>query len=308
VNWRERRVAQILRDFMEAYGLSAEVGARLRAGDLDFARVNRLVGESEESALFRLKEECHALFRFDKESSESELQAEELFDLAVGALFHEAMKFREGYYLTTSYGPRLESMMSEERATGPLAEAFLRVIEAGRQRMLESEVEMAELFDETRDQLAILLRQLPGSGAVARSLLEDPERTCEVFGSELQDLLESIYSDVAAGYQLAVEDLIENGHYAEATELMEREDTREADIDDSEALRFAGAMERYFAGESEAALETLSQWVKDGAPGNDHWRLATARVLEAMTENESDVVLAEHARGLLEELRKIPSD
>ena len=174
LEWRERRVAQILRDLMEAYELSAQVGASLRAGDLDFGPVRRLVGESEDSALYRLKEECHALFRLSRQGSETELNAEELFDLAVGALFHEAMKFREGFYLTTTYGPRLERLMQKESARGPLVEAFSNVIDAGRQRMFESEVEMAELFDETRDQLVILLQQQPRSGAVARCLVEDP--------------------------------------------------------------------------------------------------------------------------------------
>ena len=199
---RERRVAQILREFLEAYCLSEQVGLRLRDGELDFALVDRLVGEHEESALFRLKEACHVLFRFDEDRTPAELQAEELFDLAVGALFHEAMKFREGYYVTTSYGPRLDRMMAEGSAAGPLAEAFLNVIDAGRQRMLESEVETTELFDETRDQLLILLRQM-ASGAVARSLVEEPDRTEQVFGGKLEKLLESIFDSVPEAYRLA---------------------------------------------------------------------------------------------------------
>ncbi len=295
-------MAQILRDFMEAYLRSAEIGAQLRAGELDFSRVQRLVGESEEAALFRLKEECHALFRFDQESSESELQAEELFDLAVGALFHEAMKFREGYYLTTSYGPRLERMMSEERAKGPLAQAFLNVIEAGRQRMLESEVEMAELFDETRDQLRIMLHQMPWSGAVARCLAESPDLTREVFGGELPALMASIYSSAADGYRLAVIDLLQNGHYAEAGSLLERDDCSDAAPFDRNVKIFANGMERYFAGESEAALEQLGTWIDAGAPGEATWREVAARVLRMMTENEVSTALTEGARKTLEAL------
>ena len=297
-------MAQILRDFMEAYLRSSEIGAQLRAGDPDFARVQRLVGESEEAALFRLKEECHALFRFDQESSESELQAEELFDLAVGALFHEAMKFREGYYLTTSYGPRLERMMSEERAKGPLAQAFLNVIEAGRQRMLESEVEMAELFDETRDQLRIMLHQMPWSGAVARCLAESPELTRQVFGGELPDLLASIYGSAADGYRLAVIDLLQNGHYAEAARLLEREDCREAAPFPEAVKAFATGMERYFAGESDAALERLGAWIDAGVPGEATWRDAVARVLQMMVETEPSTALTEAARKMLEALEQ----
>ena len=174
---RERRLAQIVRDFMEGYVLSQEVGRDLRAGRLAFGTVTRLVGDAEDSALYRLKEECHALFRLDDARPRTEVQAEELFDLAVGALFHETMKFREGFYLTDTYGPRLQRMMAEGSASGPLADAFWRVFEGGSRRMLESEAEAEQLFRETRDQLLIVLRQLAASGAVARSLVEDTARS-----------------------------------------------------------------------------------------------------------------------------------
>jgi hypothetical protein len=298
---RERRLAQILRDFMEAYVVSAEVGAHLRATDLDFARVQRLVGEYEEAALYRLKEECHALFRFDQESSKTELQAEELFDLAVGALFHEAMKFREGYYVTTSYGPRLERMMSEGSAAGPLAESFRNVIEAGRQRMLESEVEMAELFDETRDQLLILLRQLRDSGAIARSLVEDPDMTEQVFGTPVPGLLETLFGSAQRGYQLALENLIANGHYAEALELMERPHAVEPELV-AKVKTFVAGMEHFIEGETPPALEHLGQWIRDGAQGREPCRQAARKVLDMIAETNASSDLSEQARVLLQEL------
>lgn len=303
MEWRERRVAQIVRDFMEAYGLSAEIGAHLRAGDLDFAWVGRLVGESEESALYRLKEETHALFRFDVESSESELQAEELFDLAVGALFHEAMKFREGYYLTTSYGPRLERMIAEGSASGPLAGAFRNVIEAGRQRMLESEVETAELFDETRDQLVILLRQMPPSGAVARSLVEEPERARRVFGGEVASELESIYGSSADAYRLAIEDLLENGHFNAASRLLAREEVKAVLPNLDEMRAYSGGLARYFSGEPGPALDELRTWIAAGANGPDQWRERVRVVLDTIATNEPESSLASCARSLLDELK-----
>ncbi len=301
---RERRVAQILRDFMEAYVLAAEIGAHLRAGNLDFGWVNHHVGEYEESALFRLKEETHALFRFDVESSESELHAEELFDLAVGALFHEAMKFREGYYLTTSYGPRLERMMSEGTASGSLAEAFRSVIEAGTQRMLESEVETAGLFDETRDQLVILLRQLPHSGAVARSLVEDPDRTEQVFGTDLTSLLESISGSAGEAYRSAIENLLENGHFAEARALLEREDVQGIALLADGVRSYAAGMEQYFSGEPGAALDELGRWISEGAASPDSWHACAGHVLETIAGEESEPSLAQCARSLLLELKR----
>ena len=245
---RERRLAQIVRDFMEAFVLARTLGEDLRAGRLSFQTVTRLVGDAEDSALYRLKEECHALFRLDVSRPRTEVQAEELFDLAVGALFHETMKFREGFYLTDRYGPRLQRMMAEGSAAGPLAEAFWRVVDSGRRRMLESEAEAEVLFRETRDQLLIVLRQLAVSGAVARSLVEDPARAEQVFDLPLGVLLADIHGSAARGYQLAVDSLIENGHYAEAAAVLEHPDARAAGI--SEARTAALRLQRRWPRES----------------------------------------------------------
>ncbi len=304
MEWRERRVAQIVRDFMEAYVLSAEIGAHLRAGDLDFAWVSRLVGESEESALYRLKEETHALFRFDVESSESELQAEELFDLAVGALFHEAMKFREGFYLTTSYGPRLDRIVEVGTPSRPLVKAFRRVFKAGRRRMLEAQVETQELFRETRDQLLILLRQLPESGAVSRSLVEDPARTGTVFGVELDTLLAQLYGSNDKGYRLAIENLLEGGHYQEAAELLELCGPR-ADAFYAAADLFARGMERYYSGDLAAALGLLSDWIGVEAGGPPLWHERARRVLNVIVDptRASTPPIEARARKLMTALR-----
>ena len=300
---RERRLAQIVRDFMESYALSQEVGRELRAGRLTFATVARLVGDEEDSALYRLKEECHALFRLDDARPRTEVQAEELFDLAVGALFHETMKFREGFYLTDSYGPRLQRMMAEGSASGPLADAFWRVFEAGSRRMLESEAEAEELFRETRDQLLIVLRQLAASGAVARSLVEDRVRSELVFAMPLARMLADIYGTAGRGYQLAVDSLIENGHYAEAAAVLEQPEARAAGAADG-ALPFAYGMASYYAGDNLAAVESLARWRQEGSSSPAVWRQSAAKVLTGLAQSVelSDQKLAKRALALATEL------
>lgn len=300
---RERRVSQIVRDFMEAYVLFGEIGQRLRAGNLEFSWIKRLVEESDEqSALYRLKEECHALFRFDTQrDEEDDLQAEELFDLAVGALFHESMKFREGYYLTITYGPKLERMVQEGAASGPLVEAFRRVFEAGRTRMLESELEVAELFDETRDQLMVLLKNMSGSGAIARVLVSDPPRTEQVFGVASAPLLETIFGSTGAGYRLAIENLVESGHFGEADRLFRHADAQEAEPELCEVgLSFALGMQHFYDGDSARAVQLLSDWLEAGARGPHSWRAGAVGVLELITDLKAEVdpELSKCARAL----------
>ena len=101
-------VIDLIRDFLEAHRRLRAVAARHRSGELQFAEVQSLVGEGEGSVLYRLKERCHNLYRAVP-VPQDEIGPGALFDLAVGSLFHEAMKFREGFYQLSAYGPKLES-------------------------------------------------------------------------------------------------------------------------------------------------------------------------------------------------------
>lgn len=308
---RDRRVAQIVRDFMQAYVLALEVADRLAANSLDFAEVDRLVGESEESLLHLLKEECHALFRFDGSRTATELEADQLFDLAIGALFHEGMKFREGYYLTMAYGPRLERMMAEGSASGPLVDSFVGFFEAGRRRMHEAHSETVDLFRETRDQLVILLCQLTHSGAIARSLVEDPDLTRRVFGVEVGELLDRVYGSSLAGYRLAVSHLVRNGHYEETVKLIDRSDMRQIHYCEI-ARHFSEGMAGFYAGDSERSVERLGEWIELGAvgdvQGDAFWRERASRVLESIADDASrGEAVSAKARRLLEAIRPLPA-
>ncbi len=282
---RERRVAQIVRDYMEAVALAAAMRRQAEGGALEFDTVHRLVGDSDESALFRLKEECHALFRFAQDRPESELQAEELFDLAVGALFHEAMKWREGFYLTRTYGSRLERMVEAGTASAELADSFRRVFQAGSNRMRESQTEVMQLCEETREQLVHLLRQFPQSGAIARSLLERPELTAGVLGVALEELFDKVFGSSADAYALALHSLVESGHYGEAAELLMREEAPRSAPLCASGVHFARGMECYVKGDAARAVSELRSWIESGRGGSRSWeRLA----VDALVELERD--------------------
>ena len=86
-------LVDIVRDFIVVHQRFEILFARFREGSLKFEEVRRLVADSDSSVLFRLKERVHGLFR-DRDPDEPLRRGEALFDLAVGSLFHEAMKFR----------------------------------------------------------------------------------------------------------------------------------------------------------------------------------------------------------------------
>ena len=301
---RERRLAQVVREFMGAFVLAGHIDACLRDGTLDFAGVERLVGDTEGSVLFRLKEECHALFRVpEPHRSRTEVQADDLFDLAVGALFHEAMKFREGFYVSATYGPRLQQMIAEGGASSGLAEACRKVLDDGQKRMHESALEVWELFLETREHLLTVLRQRSGAGSVARSLVEDPERSEAVFGVGLRPLLADVYGDAERGLGLAIDNLLNSGHYDEASRALGRASLGDSPVCRA-ALPYAAGMAAYYSGDYKTATEQLEIWVEDGAPGPELRTRQTVRVLGALATSveDSQPALAQQAIALAERL------
>ena len=299
---RERLIAQIVRDFMAAYGLARRIGVELRAGTLEFATVERLVGDSPRSLLFRLKEDCHALFRDPGSRRNDEPQAAELFDLAVGALFHEAMKFRESYYLYTAYGPRARRSL-EESPSGPLAQGFRRLFDAGYRRMLESEAETEELFRETREQLRVLLREWSDAGEIARSLVADPGQAEAVFSTPVAELLQEVFGSASRGYALAIGCLVGCGHYREAAEIVGRPGVEQIDLEgvDPDLIRGLAA---YYGGDPCQALRLLSAWVQQGADGVTPLRARARAVLRLIAyEMEEDFpALTQEALRLEERL------
>ena len=97
---------QLLREFLAGYTAFIELFTRYGIHDIPFAKLRELVGDDEGAVLFRMKEKSHSLFRTDEFASEV-VRHEALFDLALGSLFHEAMKLRESLYQRDVYGPRV---------------------------------------------------------------------------------------------------------------------------------------------------------------------------------------------------------
>jgi hypothetical protein len=303
MDFQERRVAQIVRDFIEAYVLADRVMEGLGRDALDFGSVRSWVGDSDDSALYRLKEETHGLFRVDASAPQAELapkatlQAEALFDLAVGALFHEAMRFRESYYVTASYEPRLARMIADGEASLALSDAFSKAFGAGRQRMIGSAASAKKLLVEARDQLLNVLRELPPSGIIARSLVADPAHTRHVLGCSVDEILTSFYGSPAEGYRLAVACLVDCGHFGEALSLVERDSVARTRAFAAPYAAFLRGMQCHYAGDSRGAVQHLGTWIEGGESRPAEWRAVARRALRSAIES-GDIELEARARAL----------
>lgn len=259
-------LVDIVRDFLEAHQLMRRLFGRYRRDELRFEELEKLVGDGEGSVLFRLKERCHALFRTG-EGGSGAMRRGVLLDLAVGSLFHEAMKFRESFYQREVYGPRVRALRSEEGANGDaLFRDFEKILAAVSPRLEEGLRETEALLNHVQEQLKALLVEHREHGHVARYLLENRALVEEVFGKGVDALLDEIHGDAARGYALAGRSYLASGYYQEAKGAFAEAIAHGAERSEFEhLLAYARGMAAYLAGDYGRSVEWLGKWL-DAAP------------------------------------------
>jgi hypothetical protein len=265
-------LVQVTRDFLEAHRMLRRVGQRHRAGELTFTEIQELVGDGEESVLFRLKECSHALFRGPGGSSEEgRIGAEELFDLAVGSLFHEAMKFRENFYQRDVYGPKVRSLRDAcvPDARGLLQE-FERILAGADERLEESLAESEALVAEMLRPFGALLRAHAGNGLLTRFLGQQASLVEEVFGESIDDVLALVHGSAGRGWARAARSYLESGFFAQAVPALDLAIAHGEPAAGMQRLRsYALGMQAYLDGRYPQSLDELSAWVDAGPSGED---------------------------------------
>jgi hypothetical protein len=306
----ESDLVYIVRDFLIVHRMFRNLTARYWSGELRFEEVQALVGSSEESVLFRLKERCHTLFRTGTEGDAVRVRPEALFDLAVGSLFHEAMKFRESLYQRDVYGPKVRALRSASRAEGNLLfREFERIIDGVRARLDESFQEAEALLLQTAGQFWILLEAHASNGFVTRYLIEHRDLVDEAYPDGLDALLEQIHGSCGIAFVRAAHSYLDSGFFGRArralVEAMDRDGSREQLL---RLLAYAEGMQAYLEGRYGEALDSLSKWV-DAVPPREEGHLAdlafaaVSRVGQ-LVEKESGEALRVEAAELSERIRK----
>ena len=305
---RDAALADITREFLSAHRLMQRLFALYRSDDLRFEDLEHLIGDDEHSVLFRLKGRCHALFRQEPGRRAVAMRREALFDLAVGSLFHEAMKFRENFYQREVYGPRVRALRTESGAENEaLFREFEKILSAVAQRLEEGLHESEALLVQTREQLALLLVESRDNGFVTRCLIENRADVEAVFGERLDALLALIHGDAATGHRLAGRSYLTSGYFAEAVAAFEAAGGGgDAEVDRLSA--YARGMAAYLAGDYASSVARLSQWI-DAAPRDDAPLAGRAQAVVAklgvLAQGEDrDRIVAEAGR-LLESIARL---
>lgn len=308
---RESSLVAIVRDFLEAHDTLCRLAERHRAGWLRFDEVQGLVGDSEASVLFRLKERCHLLFRAADVGEGLDVAPAVLFDLAIGSLFHEAMKFRENFYQLSAYGPKVRGL----RAAGVVSEdgllrEFEKILDGAAARLDEALQEAETLLAQSAGQLRALLTSEPGAGLLLRYLIERSDAVERVFGEPVDEMLKRLCGSAAEAHRLAALSYLESGFFSEAAAALRRAAERGADRREMERLSaYAEGMCAYLSRSYGEAVALLAGWLEADPSGDGlHARrlaLAALGRIERLTESDAPPGLAAKAALLCARLRAL---
>ena len=299
------RILEILRDFVEVDRLVSALARRHRAHGLRFPELAALIRDDESSVLFRLKERTHALFRGPGGIVRGSTHREALFDLAVGSLFHEAMKLRENLYQREVYGPRVRALQSDAgEESKALFDEFEKMLGAVDQRLDEGVRELETLTQRTADQLRLLIADLRDDGAV-RFVTERPEEVEAVFGVPLEALLEEMHGSVARGLESAGRSYLSSGSFEAARDCFARALAQtEADPATARLLHYAEGMNSYVKRDYAGCIRHLAVWADSGAPERELQALARDAVASVvqLADGDDRGQIAGEASALLDRL------
>jgi len=289
-------LVDIVRDFVSADAALCDLVKRYREGTLRWEEVSALVADDEESPLYRLKERSHALFRSETAGAPVARHREVLFDLAVGSLFHEAMKFRENFYQSVVYGPRVREL---RREAGAEAEAlfgeFERMFEAGAGALGAGAAETEALLARIREQLVDLLAQHSRDGHVARFLVEQSGAVEAALGQGLSPVFAAVYGSEAAGWELAGRSYVVSGYFEEAGRALLAALERGGERGELAPLvDYAAGMAAYMRGEYASSVDHVGRWA---AAAVEREPLLVSRACAALSRmdrlsEEADLVAA----------------
>ena len=262
---------QLLREFLTAHTqLTAVLGGQ-GSDPISFTAIRDLVRDDDRSVLYRLKGKSHGLFRSDELASPT-VRRGALFDLAVGSLFHEAMKLRESLYQREVYAPRVESLRA---AAGDedilLFEEFDRILDRTTTRLEVVVSEVRDLLVRTRDQFRLLLVERVSEREVTRCLLNRRSQVNEAFPEGFEGLLTTIHGDFATGLIEAAHALVDAAYFEEATKTL-NEAARSLSGPSTRIdllTRYSQGMQAFLDGDYRGSIAALEAWVDLGGPASE---------------------------------------
>ncbi len=209
-------IFEIVRGFLLSELGFQEILKKYRQGQLHFQDVANWVDDRGQSLLYNLKENCHNLFRHS--GIVSSRKKEWLLDLAIGSIFHEAMKIRENLYQLDVYRPKY--LQYKRRAGGSdyernYLQQFARIITKAEQGISEGMEEILSLFRDATAQLIDVLKENSKNTFLIRYLLENQPLLRKVYGPQkARSIINRMFKrGFLDAYLSVAQSYLKSGHY-----------------------------------------------------------------------------------------------
>lgn len=210
-------ILEIVRDYLYSHNRFQSIYKKYKAQTLSFDDVEKFVTDKDPTVpLFNLKESCHMLFRYQGEEQSSD--EEKLLDLAIGSIFHEAMKLRENLYQLKVYKPRYLQIQDSQQASDyerNLLQEFMKIGAKTEKRLAESMTETKRLFRDTLEQLAHLLPRYKDNAVLIKFLLRNKDLLQQAFGRRrgLEIIADMFSGGLGEAYDVEGRSYLASEHY-----------------------------------------------------------------------------------------------
>ena len=189
----EKKQIDLIKESISVYEKYIECRNLFHSKNLRFSNIEEFVDDKGKSHLFHLKEMSHELFRNSDDAS----YKEQLYDMTIGYIFHEAMKLRENMYQLEYYRPQsdiaLHALTALERKT--VHEIGLLVSRA-EVRLKEGFKEIKVLLNELVEQLRDLIILYKNNYLLPRFIFENERLLKTIYGKKgFANLLNMAYAD-----------------------------------------------------------------------------------------------------------------
>ena len=215
---RDKDLLEMVRGLFLSEVAFQEIFKKYKEGHLHFPDIGKWVDDKGQSLLYNLKERCHSLFRYSGKGPIHE--NEWLLDLAIGSIFHEAMKLRENIYQMEVYQPKYLQYKSKigksayEYETNYLQQ-FEQIMSKAEQGLQEGMEETQSLFKDAMAQLVHFFKENSKNPFLARFLLEHQPLLQKVYGSKgTKDVFNLMFKKgLLDAYYLAGRSYLQSQHY-----------------------------------------------------------------------------------------------
>ena len=262
---RVRNILEMVRGLLLSEVAFREIHKKYKERNLRFSDIGNWIDDKRQGLLYNLKEQCHSIFRY---MGKGPLHKNEwLLDLAIGSIFHEAMKLRESIYQLEVYRPKyLQYKLKAGKSAyeRDYLQQFERIISRAEQGVADGMEETRSLFQDATAQLIDFFKGSARNAFLVRFLLEHLALLRKVYGSRgAKRIFDAMFEKgVLDAYSLAGRSYLQSEHYDLSALYFSKAlkfDPRHSDL--QFFLNFSLGMDAYYNNAYSKALSYFSKLI-----------------------------------------------